>query len=104
MNIEAKSQLLAMDDVHFAEFLCQPVFIRTVTYHIVGKLVGVTKTDFVLKDAAWVADSGMFGAAVATGDFQEVEPFPDGKTVMVNRSAYVDMVIVPKLTRERKFR
>lgn len=41
------------------------VFIRTVTYHHVGEVVGVEDGWLVLDNASWVADSGRFGAALA---------------------------------------
>lgn len=63
-------------------------FIRTVTYHVTGRLVWVGPTELVLDDAAWVADSGRWNAALTTGKLAEVEPFP-GK-VIVNRSSVVD--------------
>lgn len=53
----------------------QRLFIRTVTYHLVGEVVALGEDGFVeLKDAAWVADSGRFAQAIATGTLNEVEP------------------------------
>lgn len=50
-------------------------FLRTVTYHIVGKVVGVFNEDtLIMDDAAWVADSGRFMQALQTGILGEVEP------------------------------
>jgi len=54
------------------------VFIRTVTHYYTGKIGAVTKHSVVLTDAAWVADTGRFGEALATGVLFEVEPYPDG--------------------------
>lgn len=65
-------------------------FIRTVTYHYTGLLVSVTSDELVLDKAAWIADSGRFADAMKTGEFSEVEPYPDGCLVRINRRAIVD--------------
>lgn len=49
-------------------------FIRTVTYHLTGKVENVIGDFLVLKDAAWVADSGRFTQAINNGILNEVEP------------------------------
>ncbi len=63
-------------------------FIRTVTMHVVGRLVSVCERELVLEDAAWVADSGRFNNALKTGALAEVEPFVD--SVIVGRGSIVD--------------
>ena len=63
-------------------------FVRTVTMHVVGRLVAVYPGELVLADPAWVADSGRFHAALKTGNLKEVEPFP--LAVIVGRGAIVD--------------
>ena len=62
--------------------------VRTVTYATLGKLVGVTDTDLMFDQASWVADTGRFGRALATGALHEVEFAGDG--VLVERGALVD--------------
>jgi hypothetical protein len=69
-------------------------FIRTVTMIYTGKLVEVTGSDLIIADAAWIADTGRFAQAIATGIFSEVEPYPDGVLVNVNRGAIVDSCAV----------
>lgn len=49
-------------------------FIRTVTYHLVGRVVRVHEGFLVLADAAWIADSGRFAQAITKGTLNEVEP------------------------------
>jgi hypothetical protein len=49
-------------------------FIRTVTYHLVGRVKHVLKNFLVLEDASWVADSGRFMQAIKQGTLSEVEP------------------------------
>jgi hypothetical protein len=42
-----------------------------------------------LSDAAWIADTGRWSAALATGKLSEVEPYPD--LCIVSRAAIVDV-------------
>jgi hypothetical protein len=65
------------------------VFVRTVTYHYTGRISGVYPGEIVLADAAWIADSGRFHVALATGTLAEVEPYPG--SVIVSRGAIVDV-------------
>ena len=67
----------------------QKYFIRTVTHHITGRLVGIDTHELVLEDAAWIADDGRFADALKNGTFKEVEPFPDGM-VVVGRGSIID--------------
>lgn len=51
------------------------LFLRTVTYHLVGEVVeGADHGWLKLKDASWVADSGRFTQAIKDGTLSEVEP------------------------------
>ena len=60
--------------------------IRTVTMIDTGILVSIDEHEIVLKDAAWIADTGRFNEALKTLNFSEVEPFPDGLvTAFVSR-------------------
>lgn len=52
-------------------------FIRTVTFHLVGKVVRRSGLFLVLQDASWVADSGRFMQAIKNGTLTEVEPVGD---------------------------
>ena len=62
--------------------------IRTVTMHYTGRVVAVTDSDVVLEDAAWIADTGRFGTALANGSLSEIEPYPD--RVAVCRGGMID--------------
>jgi hypothetical protein len=75
--------------------------IRTVTMIDTGRLVRVTEHELVLEDAAWIADTGRYADALQSGDFNEVEPFPDGQ-VIVGRGAIIDAVKIPKVPRDQK--
>jgi hypothetical protein len=69
-------------------------FIRSVTFHYTGRLVAVYPNELVLQDASWVPTDGRFTQAVLSGDLSEVEPYPDGREVIIGRSAVTDAVIV----------
>ena len=62
-------------------------FIRTVTYHLVGKVEKVFGDFIELSTASWVADSGRFMQAIKDGDLDEVEPTG---TAFVNVKSIVD--------------
>jgi hypothetical protein len=70
------------------------IFIRTVTMALTGKLAAVGDKELVLTNAAWIADTGRYAQAVATGVFSEVEPYPATAKVIVGRGAVVDAVHV----------
>ena len=65
--------------------------VRTVTYHLLGKLLHVTDTELVFTEASWLASSGRFNEALKTGMVNEVEPFIND--VIVGRSALIDATI-----------
>ena len=57
-----------------ADMVGKKFFFRTVTYHIVGKVVGFFGSVVQMEEASWVADSGRFADAIKTGILDEVEP------------------------------
>ena len=77
-------------------------FIRTATYHHTGKLIAVTEHELVLESACWIADSGRFQQALDTCKFDEVEPFPPDKTVIIGRGALIDAVQIDSLPTSQK--
>jgi len=78
-------------------------FIRTVTHYLTGMLVEVTDKEIVLKNAAWIADTGRYANAMSEGKFSEVEPYPDDQLVLVNRDSIIDATQwTHKLPREQK--
>jgi hypothetical protein len=64
------------------------LFIRTVTYHLTGKVKSRVGNFLSLEDAAWIADSGRFMNAIEDGELNEVEPVGDA---WVNMDSIVDM-------------
>ena len=69
--------------------------IRTVTMTNTGRLVFVTPQELVLEEAAWIADTGRFSQALNSGEFSEVEAYPEGR-VIIGRGAIVDAVQLAK--------
>ena len=65
----------------------QSYFIRTVTYHLTGRVREIVGNFLVMDDAAWIADSGRFSQAIKTGSFKEVEPV---ETMIVNMDSITD--------------
>ena len=62
--------------------------IRTGTHHYTGTFIGFNGPDnseIVITDAAWISDDGRFTQAIAEGKLSEVEPYPDGEPVLINR-------------------
>lgn len=85
-----KSQLLADELIDIStldDLVGQKLFIRTVTYHMTGKVVKRMGAFIQLEDAAWIADSGRFSDALKSGKLNEVEPVG---TMWVNLSSVVD--------------
>lgn len=65
------------------------ILIRTVTMIQVGRLRTIGRDFFVLDDAAWIADTGLFSEFLKTGKMSEVEPFPSW--CLVGRGAVIDI-------------
>lgn len=77
-------------------------FIRTVTFHYTGNLVGIEPNELVFKDVAWIADSGRFQQALETCLFSEVEMYPVSSLVMISRGSIVDAVSITTLPTSQK--
>lgn len=61
--------------------------IRTVTFHLLGKIERISGNFLVLSEACWVADSGRFSKAIKEGELNEVEFVGDA---IVSMTAIVD--------------
>ena len=70
------------------DFVGKKMFIRTVTYHLTGKIEKIVGNFFVLSSAAWIADSGRFMNAIKEGKLNEVEPV---EKALVNINSITDM-------------
>lgn len=75
---EKIKEQLGSDDVvdvnDYNDLVGKQFFFRTVTYHMVGKVVKLLGKFVQLEQASWIADSGRFMQAVKTGSFNEIEP------------------------------
>ena len=58
----------------YSVFIGKCLFVRTVTYHSVGKVESIVGRFLELSCASWVADSGRFTQAIKDGILEEVEP------------------------------
>jgi hypothetical protein len=80
----------------------KPYLIRTVTMILTGRVVYVGRQEIVLRDAAWIADTGRYATAVASAEFSEVEPYPDDHEVIVGRASVIDATQIKSLPRKQK--
>lgn len=63
-------------------------FIRTVTYHLTGRLKAIDGAFLILEECSWIADSGRFSDAINNGMLSEVEPV--NGLVRVNMNSITD--------------
>ena len=82
LNADELVDISTLDDL-----VGQKLYIRTVTYHTVGKVTKRMGTFIQLETASWVADSGRFMNAIKDGTLNEVEPVG---IAWVNLSSVVD--------------
>jgi hypothetical protein len=69
---------------------------RTVTHIDIGEIIAIHGELVVLKDAAWIPDTGRFNEALKDqSKFNEVEPYND--ICVVNTSALIDATPVTEL-------
>lgn len=79
------------------------LFIRTITAHYTGKVVAASEEEIEVVEAAWIASDGRFADLLKTGEFDEVEPYPDGMVVRLFRSTFLDQAEWPfDLPRKQK--
>lgn len=77
--------------------------IRTVTMIYTGKLEAVYEKELVISSASWIAETDRWADSVKTGEFNEVEPYPDNSKVTIGRGSILDATPVTwKLPREQK--
>jgi hypothetical protein len=70
----------------------QNYLIRTVTMIDIGKLIWVGDHEIVLEDASWIPQTETWSECLTTGKCKEVEPNPEGETI-IGRGAIIDAVI-----------
>jgi len=59
---------------NYDDMVGKKFFLRTVTYHLVGRVTKRVGNFLELREASWVADSGRFMQAIKEGTLEEVEP------------------------------
>jgi hypothetical protein len=88
---ELKATSITSEDTDVFElFKGKNIFVRTVSYHQIGRCLGVKDGFLLLENASWVASSGRFNEALVKGTLDEVEPFPDG-IILVGIASIVDV-------------
>ena len=68
--------------------------IRTVTMIYTGKLEAVYDKELVISSAAWIAETKRWADSVKSGEFNEVEPYPEKELVTIGRGAILDAIPV----------
>jgi hypothetical protein len=66
-----------------------------------GRVVAANDRWIVLEDACWIADTGRFSDALKKCQFNETEPFPDGR-VIIGAGSIIDAVKVSGVVRSQK--
>ena len=61
----------------YEQLIGKKIFVRTVTYHLVGMVRKIVGSLVFLTDASWIADSGRFSQFIKKGELNEVEPVGD---------------------------
>ena len=69
---DEKIDISSLDDL-----VGKKMFFRTVTYHILGKVVKIIGNIIQLECASWIPDSGRFMQFIKNGEIDEVEPVGD---------------------------
>ena len=70
---------------------------RTVTMIYTGELVDQFDDCFLIKKAAWIADTGRWADNVISCEFNEVEPYPEHLSIPVYKSGMLDIVEINTL-------
>ena len=66
--------------------------IRLVTMIYMGKLVGITPTEYLLTNAVWVAETERYTEFLRSGAVTECEIYPPHLIVHISRGALADAV------------
>ena len=88
-NKSVKKSINSSGKSDYADFIGRRVLIRTVSLYYVGEVKEERAGVLVLSLASWVADTGRFSVALATGKLGEVEPYVSD--VLVAKGAIVDV-------------
>jgi hypothetical protein len=115
----SKPETITIDDVKYARVdslrTIEPVLsgdfnpfeigavylIRTVTMIDTGRVIAANDKWIVLEDAAWIASTGRFADALKKCEYNEVEPFPDGR-VIIGAGSIIDALKIKQVSRSQK--
>lgn len=64
--------------------------IRTVTMIYTGKLKQVFDKELILTECAWIPETKRWADSCSTGEFNEVEPYPEKAEIIIGRDAILD--------------
>lgn len=67
------------------------LFVRTVTYHTLGRLERIENGFLILSNSSWVADTGRFGKFITEGISSDAQIEYTGKTIFINMASIVDI-------------
>jgi hypothetical protein len=79
-----------LDINDYKDFIGKKLFIRTVTYHMLGKATKFIGKFIVLETASWIPDTSRFMNFIKKGELYEVEPVG---SVMVNIDTIIDIYV-----------
>jgi len=65
------------DICSYEQLIGKKIFIRTVTYHLLGKVVKIVGNLVFMKSTVWIADSGRFMQFIKEGKISEYEEVGD---------------------------
>lgn len=57
----------------YYDFIGRKIFVRTVTFHLLGEVTKIVGKIVFLKNASWIADSGRFNEFIKNGEASEAE-------------------------------
>lgn len=90
-DVVAEDTYQEIEVTELDDFIGKKLFIRTVTYHLIGKVKKRIGKFFELEGTVWVADSGRFMDALKDGELDEVEPTTT--QTWVNIDSITDMFV-----------
>ena len=80
---------VASDNPHM--IIGENYFLRTVTHYFTGRLIWVGDKEIAFDCCCWIADTGRFNDFMSKNTYNETEPFPAEKVVIIGRGSIIDM-------------
>ena len=76
--------------------------IRTVTMIYTGKIIKENAESFMVDTCCWIPETARWTQCVKNSEFNEVEPYPFDRSVIIFKSGILDMVVIDKLPTDQK--